>query len=466
MCPLQFSRAWIVQEIGTTAPATFYWGDAEIDWIILHRVCQHLTDYYHLRAQFGIRTDIVKYSFQRFVEADKTTRHANRYDFIYELHRARHLHVSDKRDRVFAMLGHYSIRTGENEALKALQADYTKTADEVYTEVTVRALTGGSTLIALAAVQHSDLANSTEQVPNGSLPSWVADWDTWETKILSEPISTHCAHGNSHPKVEIEKSSLLLRAYGVMVDTIDSVSRPLKDRDFYPLLPGQNLAIQTLWQEICHKDSFNLEEEYPNGEGAFFAYVQTLSDGSVTTSSWDSRSYHAIQKTEWLAQGAAYLTMAMGQTQRVSPAIYELAASGDHSKWSRAANGATKRRKFARTENGYYVLGPKVLEKGDIVCVLFGGKAPFCLRPQHQGYVLVGECYMHGYKDGEAMKMLEQGELLEQAFDILQRGDGCLTIRSVVSPKSDIRVPSLLSSQLQFSWLEMPPGLLAPVLSW
>lgn len=65
----------------------------------------------------------------------------------------------------------------------------------------------------------------------------------------------------------------------------------------------------------------------------------------------------------------------------MSLALYKVAADGDHFKWSRAANGASSHRAFARTAKGYFVLGPKVLEVGDVVCVLFGGKMPFCLRP-------------------------------------------------------------------------------------
>jgi hypothetical protein len=75
---------------------------------------------------------------------------------MYELHRARHLQATDKRDHVFAMLGHYPVRTG-NAELTALQADYKKTTVQVYVDVAARALTGDSSLITLAAIQHPNL---------------------------------------------------------------------------------------------------------------------------------------------------------------------------------------------------------------------------------------------------------------------------------------------------------------------
>ena len=55
------------------------------------------------------------------------------------------------------------------------------------------------------------------------------------------------------------------------------------------------------------------------------------------------------------------------------------------------------------TENGYMGLGsPKV---GDEVWVLFGGDLPFILRPgpDDSSHTLIGDCYVQGIMNGEAM---------------------------------------------------------------
>lgn len=136
----QFTRAWVVQEVGTEAPATLFWGDSQIEWELLHSVCVGLTDHHHLRKNFQIQTPKIKYMYRRFIEPDKDSRHANRFSSFYELHRARHLMASDPRDKVFAMLGHYSIRNSPNRELRELKADYKKTVEEVYTDVAIRGL--------------------------------------------------------------------------------------------------------------------------------------------------------------------------------------------------------------------------------------------------------------------------------------------------------------------------------------
>jgi hypothetical protein len=211
----------------------------------------------------------------------------------------------------------------------------------------------------------------------------------------------------------------VLSIRGMKLDLIEACSKPMAQREFHLDSSGRALAIENFWYDICGKGHFDLEESYINGESAFFAYTQTLSNGCVATSSLEGRSYHEIPKSEWLRQAAAYLIKALGQSNDVSPALYKAAAGGNHFKWSRAANGASSHRSFARTAKGYFVLGPKVLEVGDVVCVLFGGKMPFCLRPWGRYYRLVGECYVHGLMSGEAMEMLERREVAEEVFDVI-----------------------------------------------
>jgi len=95
------------------------------------------------------------------------------------------------------------------------------------------------------------------------------------------------------------------------------------------------------------------------------------------------------------------------------PLCEEVDKTGAKDEWSRAPNGASKNRTFARTKKGYYVLEPKVMKEGDIVCVLYGGKIPFALRPLGRYFLLVGEYYVHGLMNGEVMDMLQRKNLAE-----------------------------------------------------
>ncbi|KAI0402997.1 heterokaryon incompatibility protein-domain-containing protein [Xylaria palmicola] len=439
-----FKRGWIVQEIGTGIPATMKWGDAEISWETLASVCERLKSYHHLRTILGITTSDISFLFRRFVEPDENTHHANRFNFVYELQRARHLHFSDDRDRVFVFLGHFSARSrhplGCGPVL--ITADYTKTIEKTYIDVAVRILQANpdAAYIVLAAVQHprKSLPSSCDSAVQTDasleawvsdkrrLPSWVPDWRWSESILLAEPICSHRAHGDSTAKLEIiGGNDLVLRVQGVEIDTITALSWPLHSGDFYSKRsPGQPLtAIEWLWREICKKRRFDLSQRYLDGQPAFFAFMQTLSNGCVQAAGHKRRPYNEISDDVWLQKAASYILETLGGSDNISECIRRAAAGVEREshceKWSRWAASASEGRVFARTGSGYYVLGPAALEAGDIVCVLFGSKVPFCLRPMGGRYLLVGECYVHGLMKGEAVGMFARGEISRKMFDII-----------------------------------------------
>ena len=70
-------------------------------------------------------------------------------------------------------------------------------------------------------------------------------------------------------------------------------------------------------------------------------------------------------------------------------------------------------RRLATVRQGYEVLGPRSCEVGDLVCILYGCSVPVILRPRSDGagHTFIGECYVHGMMDGEAILLKEQEEL-------------------------------------------------------
>jgi hypothetical protein len=72
-----------------------------------------------------------------------------------------------------------------------------------------------------------------------------------------------------------------------------------------------------------------------------------------------------------------------------------------------AFRAACSGRRFFVTKKGYFGIGPAELEVGDDIYILAGGRAPLVLRPlpesQPNTFELVGDCYVHGVMDGEAV---------------------------------------------------------------
>lgn len=64
-------------------------------------------------------------------------------------------------------------------------------------------------------------------------------------------------------------------------------------------------------------------------------------------------------------------------------------------------------RALANTTNAHLALIPIKARKGDVVAIV-DCPFPIVLRPQGQGYKCIGECYLHGFMDGEAFAGEEQ----------------------------------------------------------
>ena len=90
----------------------------------------------------------------------------------------------------------------------------------------------------------------------------------------------------------------------------------------------------------------------------------------------------------------------------------------------RTVNDLCTDRCFFMSSSGYIGLVPSTSIIGDRVCVLAGGRTPYVLCPSHKKtgedvsnsheYTFVGDAYVHGLMDGEALDMVEKGSLQMQ----------------------------------------------------
>lgn len=216
----------------------------------------------------------------------------------------------------------------------------------------------------------------------------------------------------------------ILSIQGLEIDTIEGASGLLywDDFDFTHLqqAPGHDAVVKYLWTAICGNPDFSLSHRYINGDSDILAFCQTLTAGCLILALRGGYrdKYHEYPPETWLRHGAAYLTRVLGDTGLVDDGVKAAGVGGDAFGWTGCASTLCGQRCFFRTEKGYYGLGPVELEAGDIVSVLFGGTTPFVLRPVGESYMLVGECYVYGLMNGEAIEIRERGELMEKSFTI------------------------------------------------
>lgn len=76
-------------------------------------------------------------------------------------------------------------------------------------------------------------------------------------------------------------------------------------------------------------------------------------------------------------------------------------------------------RRLLVTAKGYLAWATEGIKQGDQICILYGCSVPVVLRPEGGGrWKLVGECYVQGVMDGEALDWVERGKVEVVGFEI------------------------------------------------
>ena len=94
-------------------------------------------------------------------------------------------------------------------------------------------------------------------------------------------------------------------------------------------------------------------------------------------------------------------------------------------KAERAAELRMLRRRFLVTGKGFFGLGPRDTEEGDVVFVLYGCSVPVVLRPDGDRWLFVGEVFVAGIMDGEVIQAADDrkfGAVVEGVSGLLLGG--------------------------------------------
>ena len=96
----------------------------------------------------------------------------------------------------------------------------------------------------------------------------------------------------------------------------------------------------------------------------------------------------------------------------------QLGTDGDPDQYASAMREMCAIRRFFVTRDGRLGIGPSGLRSGDVVTILFGSGVPMILRKRAGRWLLVGDCYIHGLIEGQAIDRVETGAATAQWFNI------------------------------------------------
>jgi hypothetical protein len=333
----------------------------------------------------------------------------------------------DPRDRIFAIHGLSDDATSVD-----FFPDYAQTVSQVYTRCTLSIIKATRSLspLCLTGLQSDPYIPSAYQ--SLAFPSWVVDW---ESELRSQPSSLeyrlYHASLESEPVFIFHESTQTLKVYGILVDTVSVASKDemalwmatvkdeialwmasVKDGDielFERFMKEKGIGF--LFSKMFLWDSFRTWQErfkvYPTGCDAGHAWIRTITadigreEGTLKKARLTDkivRRIYALTRIFDISAEEMLHEFCLSDTDNVDVVLRTVTAI-----LLRAVMEITKKKSFFITRTGYFGLGPLALEEGDMVCVLPGCSVPLLIRKRDYYHVLVGECFVWGLMDGEAM---------------------------------------------------------------
>lgn len=325
--------------------------------------------------------------------------------------RLHHLEATDPRDKIYGILGLAADRDELKEF--GIQPDYTKSCRDLYTSVAALILRQGHLSVL-----------SLNQFPKAQagLPTWVPDW----SQPLNSPLQAYAPdHMTLEPEYKASSSLIqrtpLFNSVGVKMSVLvsgfvyDEVNefgatwakfRPLVDMNHVEFVPAQRILAELI------RLSFLRGNLYKNAKQRISAAARTVTAevGFSDNGNWErigSQRYHIavslltipvndINETKFLT--AIFLELMRGGELQL--AIDPVVAA----KYMGEIEAKARDRKPFVTAKGHLGLGPDHAEAGDVIAVLIGCQVPFILRKSVDGkYEIVGEAYVDGIMDGEAV---------------------------------------------------------------
>lgn len=466
-----FERVWVVQECRVASNLLVLWGNEEISWKELYHA-------YFWVASNGnaavpeILSDDEAPGPNLSIQLEILFSAGNSYDpefmedsnWIELLKQARSLKSTDCRDKVYSLQGLF----GEDGPL--MRPNYRKPAPEVFAEVVTEMIPRMKSLRLLSFAQ---LAK------NDEFPLWAPRWE-WDSlgDMTYKPFE-HYKFDASRGMTPVMGESHqwdILRLKGFLIDAIEVATPPLTG-DLLTTSTQQNLVLES-WGLLNARKS-QVESMYQQSHELILAFIWTLTAGQSLHSNYlmynpadnshllDFAAYMVNLLLSYMEQEAdeqvcqrdtielgsaahdAYLELEKcdDKTEQIPNEMKDwiidamLYAHPQNDKLAESVLNALQRvgidepdnvryqtmmsivtlwRRFFVSERGYLGLGAHGVQPGDKMCILFGGATPYVVRPTSVAgeYLFLGECYVHGLMNGEAIEHLKRGNYTSQWFHL------------------------------------------------
>ncbi|KAN0104285.1 Heterokaryon incompatibility protein (HET) domain containing protein [Hyaloscypha variabilis] len=319
---------------------------------------------------------------------------------------SRSLRATDDRDRVYGLIG-----MATDVDLTRFAVDYSKSVEDVYREVArylIQSSPYGHKLDILGEAHHFEPPH---YKPKSSLPSWVPEWrilarsisflkgilDTPKQQFSSNLIYGACGHDesimskhwSSGPLIDFQDNELQIS--GLKLDTISElIDLPLVEGNQKTTNEKPPIGDRKTWRRLKKVIPFHLGPIYRTQRYG----IESIYDAFRRTVAADLQ-YHGYN-----AQGLRDPTRGVIMRD-LAPEKAQMWIGNDYT--------SCLGRKLAITQGNCMGLVSKAARVGDEIFVLAGGQVLHTLRRKGERYKYLGDCYLHGFMDGESLNRLGDG---------------------------------------------------------
>lgn len=457
-------RLWIIQEIvmGSSA-VVIRCGKSSIDWASFCAGIAFLQEHLWQVKDELLQRDIAKQKLGNHPVWSTASLHlvyqdlsalsqfeesgGDRLSFGRILDIANSADCQDPRDKVYGLVGIMDPCVGQQ-----LSPDYTLEPSKIYAAV--------SRAFIRIYCNLEPIREGNPWGPTGT-PTWAADW-RWNGRIrwartenhipgpfwLPEKLGTstvvvhlpYQASGISSQEALFSDDGLLMTCRGFVIDSVSGLSA---GGNGYFSWSKSSIIQPDQWRSIYGDASDTAETLYRALVANRVGHGQKASErhaALLNLPSTFSAAYPQFKRLGWVWLSAQEGYYFRWQEWRSANCDFWLgdrrlddyftddipvgASEYDYSEVYTCFNRTCKRRRLMTTEKGYIGWAPDNIfgrsceqtRQGDLIAIIFGCSTPIVIRPYGQLFKVVGEAYVQGLMDGEAMGLLEAGRFRAQNF--------------------------------------------------
>ncbi|KAL8410422.1 hypothetical protein RB596_000195 [Gaeumannomyces avenae] len=343
--------------------------------------------------------------------------------------------ATDQRDKIYGLLGLAAESHEASGPPGPLRPNYSLSVAKTYQRVARFLLDRSGSLAMMTRTRRPAGPPSRFQLLQGQeeLPSWTPDWgdvvnsdfrvflswvyysDVSRPTRLGYP-EQYAASAGLPAAVHESADELILRASGIRADMVAQA---------VPFNPG-NYTREVFSRRFAGSMARVCE--------AAFSFPYDMVSWVKHLIKATTADQHHLVGRSWeqsVRDGSAYLKdLLQASDTRKAPAINrfcsgkgtdlleKLAAGGNAEKYEALARSYCFNRSFITTYNGRMGIGPSETEVGDTVSVILGGGVPYIIRRHGTDHWLfVGEAYVNGLMNGEAVKACQLSIIQEEKLD-------------------------------------------------